>query len=175
MGNVNAATVITAGNAIFNAGIDTESNPITLNITTAPHSGTTGTVTVLVPIWGTGLKVVLVVFSNYTSAGTFLYTLPGTMNNGIWVSGNTGVGIITPQLSGVASTVSVITVLAAGGGTSSGQNAADKNSFGNIGAAMNQILVGAAASAANTLFLIIGVDCQKCQVHSLYKYLQQFF
>ena len=116
-----------------------------------------GSATLFVPIWGSALKIVIITFNAYQSVNPISFALPGSMSWGMFIAGNYGALTITPQLNGVASTIEIITGLAAAGGTSAGQNAIDKNSLGSITGVCNQLLISTVGSNVGRQFVLIGV------------------
>lgn len=157
-----AGRILGAGNIALDlsAGDGTVALPQLLksNVAATSHSGSVnGNAQLSVPIWGTALKIVILTFNAYQSAASFTFSLPGTLSQALWMCGNIGAETVTPQLTGVASTVSVITVLNAAGGTSAGQNPINKNSIGELGGACNQLLISSNAAQVSRQLILIGV------------------
>lgn len=160
--NTNTIRDNTNGNTALDmsAGDGTVAIPQLLkaNVAATSHAGSVnGTAQLSVPVWGTALKIVILTFNAYQSAASFTFSLPGTISYALFIAGNYGAETVTPQLNGVASTVSIITALAASGGTSGGQNVIDKNSIGELAGAANQLLISSNAAQVSRQLILIGI------------------
>lgn len=113
---------------------------------TALGSGTTfggatsGTFTAFFPIWGTGLKVMVLTFANYNNAsGTTTVSFPSSVGRGVWLAGWGTVGFCTMKNSGTGVNVNVILTLAGTGGTDGSQANISHDSVGWLKGTANQI------------------------------------
>lgn len=123
------------------------------------QNGTSGTVAFYTPIWGAGLKVLLIVFNNFAdnvSAHTF--ALPSTISWGFWAVGNLGVGRIQFQSGGISQTLSQISALSSSNGSSVGVTNAGSNSIGQLTATVDTCFIATSAQgAASSIAILIGV------------------
>ncbi len=123
------------------------------------QNGTSGTVSFYTPVWGAGLKVLLIVFNGFAdniSAHTF--ALPTTISWGFWANGNLGVARIQFQSGGVSRTLSQISALGAGNGSSVGVTNASSNAIGQLVSTVDTVLIATSAQgAASSIFVLVGV------------------
>jgi hypothetical protein len=88
--------------------------------TTSVAGSITGTVVFSAPIWGTGLKILIVGFNNYNSAGVAVFNFPSSMTHGVFICGNIGNATFSLFSGGSAQIVGIIRTL--GTRTASGAN-----------------------------------------------------
>lgn len=122
---------------------------------TAHNGSVGGQVTFYVPIWGNGLKVLLVLFGNYNSAANFSFTLPSTIGRGLWLASYNGSS--TCAFGNVDVATSLGNGTARGGDISESQIFA--NSFGSlqITSASTFTVNSTGGVAVNGAALVIGV------------------
>lgn len=122
-------------------------------------NGTSGTVSFYCPLWGSGLKVLVLVFNGFAdniSAHTF--ALPSTISWGFWANGNIGVGRIQFQSGGVSQTLSQISAIGSGNGSSVGVTNAGSNAIGQLVSTVDTVFIATSAQgASSSIFVLIGV------------------
>ena len=147
---VNMNSPIFTGPAEFQGLIDPENPATTIN-------GTTGTVSIYYPIWGSALKLWVVYFVNYTSSGVPTFTFPSIMNECWLFVGNIGSASVSLYRSGSAISHRIVTgwgtpsaagqdqpgtVLRGDTIAFSGGNSADSLVIGSVGSALNSVIWG---------------------------------
>lgn len=159
-----ASPAVQLGASSFNTevlgGLQVDANQIIPNMGAANvQNGTSGTVSFYTPIWGTGLKVLLIVFNGFADnifAHTF--TLPTTISWGFWANGNIGVARIQFQSGGVSQTLSQISAINGSNGSSVGTTNAGSNAIGQLVSTVDTVFIATSAQgAASSIFVMVGV------------------
>lgn len=130
------------------------------NAATTSVTGTVGgTVVFSAPVWGTGLKVLIVAFNGYHSAGVAAFNFPSSMTRGVFICGNIGDATFSLFSGGSVQNVSIIKTL--GTRTALGTNdvatAVHANSLGFFNTNAGQIQIGPTGGGTlNATLAIIG-------------------
>jgi hypothetical protein len=142
------------------AGLDVAGTIAAENQSAPSMNGATGTATLYQAIVGAHLKIAIMEFVNYKGlAGSAqALTLPTAFTDHAWVFGadlpSVGVAFLA---SGVAQTITIITGLGIGGGTSGPATVLKVKSFGSVRTGFDSIQVPAAdANTTNDTLLIVG-------------------
>ncbi len=129
------------------------------NAATISEAGTVaGTVVFSAPIWGTGLKVLIVEFNGYHSTGVASFNFPSSMTFGVFICGNIGNATFSLFSGPSALNVGIIRTLGTGAaaGTNDMATSVRANSFGFFNRSAGQIQIGPSSGALNTTLAIIG-------------------
>ena len=126
--------------------------------TTSVAGSVAGTVVFSAPIWGTGLKVLIVEFNDYRSTGVAAFNFPSSMTSGVFICGNIGNATFSLFSGSSAQNVSIIKTLGtrAAVGTNDVATSVHANSFGFFNTSAGQIQIGPTGGALRATLAIIG-------------------
>ncbi len=121
------------------------------------NGNVSGTVTLFTPIWGSALKVLIVSFNGFNDTLGFSTTLPSpAISRGFYACGNIGTATCGMWNNGVAQTLSQISAIGTGAGSSVGTTTAKANSIGQLVSGANQFNASN-GNFGTTVFILIGV------------------
>lgn len=123
------------------------------------HNGSGGgTLNVYTPIWGSGLKVMILTVSSYVDSAVQHYNFTSNISFGIGVAmGLGGTATCSYFKSSVQQTEQVITSLSGTGGGSAGETAIHSNSIYAVLTGADQVQFSVVASAITGLVILVGV------------------
>ncbi len=101
----------------------------------------------------------MIVFNGFAD-NIFAHTfaLPTTISWGFWANGNIGVARIQFQSGGFSQTLSQISALGAGNGSSVGVTNASSNAIGQLISTVDTVFIATSTQgAASSIFVLVGV------------------
>lgn len=126
--------------------------------TTSVAGSVAGRVVFSAPVWGTGLKVLIVGFSGYNSAGVAAFNFPSSMTHGVFICGNIGNATFSLFSGGSIQEVSIIKTLGNRNalGTNDVATSVHADSLGFFSTNAGQIQIGPTGGTLNATLAIIG-------------------
>lgn len=123
------------------------------------HNGSTsGVLNIYTPIWGSGLKIMVLTVSNYVDTGVQSYNFISAISFGIGIAMGLGASATCAfYKSGVQQTEQVITSLSGTGGGSAGETAIHSNSIYAVLTGATQVQFSTVSSAITGLVILVGV------------------